>query len=41
MSRGRTKVNPTRDKRIFKKTASRTKARNMPGRMISRGGQIL
>lgn len=41
MSKGRVRVNPRVDKRIFKRTANRTKARNLPGKMISRGGQML
>ena len=41
MSKGRSRVNPRIDKKVFKRTASRTKARNLPGKMISRGGQML
>ena len=37
----RSHVNKRRDRRIFKKTAARTKARNLPGKMVERGGQVL
>lgn len=37
----RSHVNKRVDKRVFRKTASRTKARNLPGKMLERGGQCL
>ena len=36
----RRRVNPRRDKRIFRKTA-RVKATNIPGHSMPRGGQCL
>lgn len=37
----RSHVKPRKDKAIFRKTASRTNARNIPGHMIQRGGTRL
>lgn len=37
----RSHVNKRVDRRIFKKTASRTNARNIPGHMLQRGGTRL
>lgn len=37
----RSHVRPRKDKAIFKRTASRTNARNIPGRIIQRGGTRL
>ena len=34
----RSKVNPKKDKRIFRKTALRTNAKNIPSRFVPRGG---
>lgn len=39
--KGRKRVNPRKDKRIFSKTASRTNARNLPGHLTRRGGTCL
>lgn len=37
----RTRVNPRRDKRVFKRTASRTHKLNIPGHQNRRGGTCL
>lgn len=37
----RRKVYGRRDKRIFSRTANRTKAANVPGHTMPRGGQCL
>ena len=34
----RQRVSPRRDKRIFRRTASRTDVKNIPGRVVQRGG---
>lgn len=34
----RRRVSPRRDKAIFRKTASRMEAKNIPGRVVQRGG---
>lgn len=36
--RMRSKVNRGRDKRIFARTAVKTNVKNIPGKIISRGG---
>ena len=36
--KSRSKVNPSRDRRIFKKTAMRTNKKNIPGQIVQRGG---
>ena len=36
--KSRSRVNNRRDHRIFKKTAARTNVKNVPGRIIQRGG---
>lgn len=38
MAFGRKKVNKRVDRRIFKKTAMRTNAKNVPSRFVPRGG---
>ena len=38
MSFGRKKVNRRIDKKIFKKTAMRTRSENVPSRFVPRGG---
>lgn len=38
MGFGRKKVNKRIDKKIFRKTALRTNAKNVPGRFVPRGG---
>lgn len=38
MAFGRKKVNKKVDRRIFKKTAMRTNAKNVPSRFVPRGG---
>lgn len=35
---GRSKVNRRVDRKIFRKTAMRTNAKNIPGRYVPRGG---
>lgn len=37
----RSRTNRRVDKKVFKKTASRTHVKNIPGRVISRGGTRL
>lgn len=39
--KSRSHVNKRVDRKIFKKTASRTNVRNVPGHMVSRGGTRL
>lgn len=34
----RRRVSPRRDKAIFRRTASKTDAKNIPGRVVQRGG---
>lgn len=34
----RKRVNPSRDRKIFRRTASRTDVKNIPGRVVQRGG---
>lgn len=36
--RSRSHVNARKDKRIFKRTASATNVKNIPGRIVQRGG---
>lgn len=38
---GRKSVNPHKDKRIFRRTASRTNKLNLPGHQNRRGGTCL
>lgn len=38
MAFGRKKVNRRVDKKIFRKTAMRTNAKNLPSRFVPRGG---
>lgn len=37
----RKRVSPRRDRAIFKRTARKTDARNIPGRVVHRGGICL
>lgn len=37
----RKRVNARKDKRIFRKTAGKINARNIPGRLLQRGGTRL
>lgn len=37
----RSRVNPRKDKRAFRKYAIRTKAKNLPGHNLARGGTCL
>lgn len=41
MARGRRRVNPRRDKKVFRKTAGRMSALNLPGHQNRRGGTCL
>lgn len=34
----RVRVNPRRDRRIFARTARKTDVKNIPGRVVQRGG---
>lgn len=34
----RKRVNPRRDRAIFRRTARKTEAKNVPGRVVQRGG---
>lgn len=34
----RQRVSPRRDRKIFKRTAARTDVKNIPGRVVQRGG---
>lgn len=34
----RKRVNPRKDRKIFARTAARTEVKNIPGRVVQRGG---